>query len=64
MASQVQTSCLSYCMATTAILWPKAQRVLWPGLLREQQVTFKDPLVIWGGLGGAGNGGWLCGTKT
>lgn len=64
MASQAQTLCLSYCMAMTAILRPKAQTVLWPGLLQEQQAIFKDPLVIWRGLGRAGNGGWHCGTRT
>lgn len=64
MTIQVKTLCLNYCMAMTAILWPKPRRVLWPGLLREQQVTFKHPLVIWEGLGRAGNGGWHRGAKT
>lgn len=60
MASQTQT----YCVAMNTILWAKAQRVMWFGLLQEQQVTFKDPLVIWGGFGRAGNGSWHSGTKT
>lgn len=38
--------------------------MLWPGLFQEQQVTFRDLLVIWGGLGRAGNGDWHYGTKT
>lgn len=37
---------------------------MWFGLLQEQQVTFEDPLVTWGGLGRAGNGIGHYGTKT
>lgn len=64
MASQTQTLCLSYCVAMSIILWAKPKRVMWFGLLQEQQVTFEDPLVTWGGLGRAGNGVWHYGTKT
>lgn len=64
MASQTQTMCLSYCVAMNIILGAKTQRVTSFGLLQKQQMTFKDPLVIWGGLGRAGNGGWHFGTKT
>lgn len=64
MASQTQTLCLSYCGAMNIILWAKAQRVMLFALLQEQQVTTKDPLDIWEGLGRAGNGGWHYGTKT
>lgn len=63
MASQTQTLCLSYCVAVNIILWAKAQRVMWFGLLQEQ-VTFKNSLVMWGGSGRAGNGGWHYGTTT